>query len=173
MTNKMYNNGSTSKQKAKKNQKSLGLQNTCQPSVFSTACNPGTYEGSPSPYDNTMAEDDSSAVTRTGGPPPNQYMMSTAVSWDRGEAYSDSQECVGQQPTNQQQTMTYESPYYTESHTGTQGASNVVYQQPGLNERMAYEHCGYTGGEGQHHPHQQYGGQQSESGHNGGGERSG
>lgn len=168
----MYNNGSTSKQKAKKNQKSLGLQNTCQPSVFSTACNPGTYEGSPSPYDNTMAEDDSSAVTRTGGPPPNQYMMSTAVSWDRGEAYSGSQEYVGQEPTNQQQTMTYESPYYTVSHTGTQGASNVADQQPGLNERM---HCGYyglTGSDGQHHPDQQYGSQQ-QSGYNDGGRSSG
>lgn len=168
----MSNNGSTSKQKAKKNHKGLNLQNACQTSVFSTACNPGTYEGSPSPYYNTMAEDDSSAVTQTGGPPPSQYMMSTAVSWDRGEAYSGSLDYVDQQPSKQQQGMAYESPYYQVSQTGTQEGSNFVDQQPGRTERMHYGNYGHTAGEGQYHSDQQYCSQQ-QSGYSGGGGSSG
>lgn len=153
----MPNNDTTGKSKGKKAQKPSALEYACQPAAISTACQPGTWEGSPSPYDNTRAEDDSAAVTATGGPPLTQHMMSPAVQWDGGASYIASPGYVDQQPVHYQQPMTYETPYYQESFTGTQGGSSVVDQQPAPNPPMDSGYYEHPGGEGQPPPGQQHG----------------
>lgn len=153
----MPSTGSTSKSTGRRTQKPSALQTVCTPAALSTACNPETYEGSPSPY-NTTAEDDSAAVTGTGGPPPTQHMMTPAVPWDHGAAYSASPGYVGQQPGQQQQPMEYGVPGYQGFYDGTQGAGGVVNQQPHQTAPMGYGgHYGYPGGQGQPGSSQQYG----------------
>lgn len=153
----MSDNGTTNQNKGRRTQRPSALQNVCNPAALSTACRPGTYEGSPSPYDNTMAEDDSAAVTDTGGPPSNQYMMSTAVPWDHGATHSASASYVNQQPGPHQQTMQYEATYCQGSYTGVQGGGHVVDQQPGPTAPMGYNYYGQPSGEGQPPSGQQHG----------------